>query len=163
MALKADPELTAVEAAAIAKVGQDQIELNIAPNEGCAESMTAYAILILIALAIMPVENPGEHLDEPSSTSLDREVGASVDGTPATSIRLQRGDGFHVVFSSGKRLGGHGGPAGGGEVGGSFGGNYRLAGAHRPSRKASLKKWDNANPSVVSFLPSKEQTEPSRV
>lgn len=91
VALKADPMLTAVEAAAVAQVGIDQIELNIAPNEGCAESMTAYAILILIALAIMPVENPVEHLNESVIDELGPEKSArQLMALRQQAIRLQR-------------------------------------------------------------------------
>ncbi|MDB6136435.1 MAG: hypothetical protein JWM59_4678 [Verrucomicrobiales bacterium] len=91
VALKADPMLTAIEAAALELVGSDQIELNIAPNAGCSESLTAYAILILIALAIMPVVNPVDHLDETTLRQLGPEKSArELMRIRQRAIRLQR-------------------------------------------------------------------------
>ncbi|NIZ90051.1 hypothetical protein [Kineococcus rubinsiae] len=91
VALRADPVLTAAEAAAVEQIGADQVELNIAPNAGCSESMTAYAILILIALAIMPVENPVDHLDEATLRELGPEKSArELMGIRQRAIRLQR-------------------------------------------------------------------------
>lgn len=92
VALKADPVLTAAEAAALELVGDDQLELNIAPNADCAESMTAYAILILIALAIsVPDPSPIEHLDETALNAFGPERSArELMSLRQRAIRLQR-------------------------------------------------------------------------
>jgi len=90
VALKADPMLTAAEAAALELVGDDQIELNIAPNAGCSESLTAYTILMLIALAIT-VPDPIEHLDVATLEAFGPERSArQLMSLRQQAIRLQR-------------------------------------------------------------------------
>lgn len=90
VALKADPVLTAAEAAALELVGDDQLELNIAPNAGCSESLTAYTILILIALAIS-VPDPIIHLDEATLDAYGPERSArQLMSLRQQAIRLQR-------------------------------------------------------------------------